>query len=284
MFDAGSIPLRFEARQESWPSHYESIISARNITKRFPVRRGWGDMLLRPFQTQRLTVLDGVDLEVRPGEVLGLLGANGAGKTTLLKILATLLLPTQGDVLVNGIDIAQFPQRVRRIVGYCLDTERSFYYRLTGAQNLSFFATLNNLSAHTAASRVADMLAVVGLTDAADAPFMTYSKGMQQRLGLARALLTDPRVLLLDEPTSSLDPNAAAEFHHFLRNTLVAQLKKAVLLVTHSFEEVRVCCDRVAVLDRGRLIFQGACEEGLQRLCASDDPSVSLTSALSGAL
>ena len=284
MLDAGVVPLRFEATQESWFPGSDPVVSARNVTKRFPVRRGWGDMLLRPFQTQWLTVLDGVDLEVRPGEVLGLLGANGAGKTTLLKILATLLLPTQGDILVGGIDIAQSPQRVRRIVGYCLDTERSFYYRLSGAQNLSFFATLNNLSAHTAASRVADMLAVVGLTDAAAAPFMTYSKGMQQRLGLARALLTDPHVLLLDEPTSSLDPHAAAEFHHFLRHTLVAQLKKAVLLVTHSVEEVRVCCDRVAVLDRGKLIFQDACEEGLQRLFASDGLCVSQTHTLAGAL
>ena len=238
-----------------------AAVLVRQLTKRFPVRREWGEIVREPFGRRWKTALDGVTFEVRQGQVFGLMGTNGAGKTTLLKILGTLLVPTAGTAIVAGYDVAQSPARVRQTLGYCVDTERSFYYRLTGFENLRFFATLNNLRASQAATRVADVLDVVGLNGAAGAAFMTYSKGMQQRLGLARALLTDPMVLLLDEPTRSLDPGAAAEFRRFLRCTLAEQLGKTIVLVTHSPEEARECCDRVALMDRGRIAARGSWSE-----------------------
>lgn len=218
-------------------------------------------MVRRPFRCRWATALDGLSLEVKRGEVFGLLGPNGAGKTTLLKILCTLLLPTEGLALVNGHDVVRAPQRVRRAVGYCLESERSFYYRLTGLQNLAFFATLNNLDSRKAAARITEVLEIVGLNGVAATPFMTYSKGMQQKLGLARALLTDPAVLLLDEPTKSLDPGAATEFRRFLRGTLAERLSKTILLVTHSLEEARECCDQGAVMNQGKIGFQGTWPE-----------------------
>lgn len=234
-----------------------AAIIVHNLTKRFPTRRRLEDMIRRPFHHRWVTALDEMNLEVRQGEVFGLLGPNGAGKTTLLKILCTLLLPTGGRAIINGHGVVEDPRRVRQAVGYCLDTERSFYYRLTGRQNLAFFATLNNLPSREATSRSAEVLEMVGLNGAAGDPFMTYSKGMQQKLGLARALLTNPAVLLLDEPTKSLDPGAAAQFRRFLRSTLAEKLGKTVLLVTHSLEETCECCDRVAIMDQGRIAFQG---------------------------
>jgi ABC-2 type transport system ATP-binding protein len=206
-------------------------------------------------------VLDGVDFEVEKGEVFGLLGPNGAGKTTLLKILCTLLLPTGGQACVDGYDVMDAPWEVRRAVGYCLDTERSFYYRLTGIQNLRFFASLNNLPSTNAGTRIAQVLDLAGLNGAANAPFMTYSKGMQQKLGLARALLTDPAVLLLDEPTKSLDPGAAVDLRRFLRGIVTQEMKKTVLLVTHNLDEARTCCDRLAFMDRGKIAFHGTWTE-----------------------
>ena len=238
-----------------------AAIIARNLTKRFPVPRRWGERVLRPFHHRWTTALDGVDLEVSQGEVFGLLGPNGAGKTTLLKILCTLLLPTDGRAAVGGHDVVEAPRQVRQAVGYCLDTERSFYYRLSGVQNLAFFATLNNLRPWEASARIAEVLGMLGLNGAADDPFMTYSRGMQQKLGLARALLTDPAVLLLDEPTKTLDPGAASELRRFLRGTLAERRGKTILLVTHSLEEARECCDRVAIMDQGRIFFQGTWPE-----------------------
>jgi len=232
-------------------------ILVHNLTKRFPVRRQWAEMVRRPFRHRWARALDGVDLEVKQGEVFGLLGANGAGKTTLLKILCTLLVPTRGRAAVNGYDVVEAARKVRQVVGYCLDTERSFYYRLTGTQNLAFFATLNNLTSREATTRITEVLNMVELNGAANAPFMTYSKGMQQKLGLARALLTNPAILLLDEPTKSLDPGAATEFRRFLRHTVAEGLGKTILLVTHSLEEARECCDRAAIMDQGRIAFQG---------------------------
>jgi ABC-2 type transport system ATP-binding protein len=234
-----------------------ATITVHQLTKQFPAKRSLGEILRRPFRQEWVTVLDGIDLEINQGEVLGLLGPNGAGKTTLMKILCTLLLPSGGNAVVNGYDVVGAPLRVRQAVGYCLNTERSFYYRLTGRQNLAFFATLNNLPTQEVHTRIAEVLDVVGLTTAAGSSFMTYSKGMQQRLGLARALLTNPVVLLLDEPTNGLDPGAATEFRHFLRKKLVDELGKTVLLITHSLEEARACCDRMAIMDQGKVVFEG---------------------------
>ena len=236
-------------------------IVVRDLTKRFPVRRQWAEMVRGPFRRGWTTVLDGVNLEIEQGEVFGLLGPNGAGKTTLLKILSTLLLPSEGQAFVDGHDVVSSPHRARQAVGYCLDSERSFYYRLSGIENLAFFATLNNLDTRNATRRIAEVLKIVDLNGAADVPFMTYSKGMQQKLGLARALLTDPLVLLLDEPTKSLDPGAAAGLRRFLRDTLAGRMGKTILLVTHSLEEARECCDRTAVIGQGKISFQGSWPE-----------------------
>lgn len=238
-----------------------AAISVRNLAKRFPITKGIAEIVRRPFARHWATALEGVDLEVEYGEIFGLLGPNGAGKTTLLKILCTLVLPTEGSAAVSGHDVVRAPGSVRRAVGYCLDTERSFYYRLTGRQNLAFFATLNNLESKQAAARITELAGMLGLSSAADRPFMTYSKGMQQKLGLARALMTDPAVLLLDEPTKSLDPAAAAEFRRFIRGTLVDRFGKTILLVTHSLEDAGECCDRMALMNQGGISMRGTWAE-----------------------
>jgi len=236
-------------------------ISVRNLVKRFPLSRGLAEIVRRPFTPRLATAVDGVDLDVGHSEIFGLLGPNGAGKTTLLKVLCTLVLPTGGSATVAGHDVVEAAGRVREAIGYCLDTERSFYYRLTGRQNLDFFAALDNLEVKHATARIAELTEMLGLSSAVDRRFATYSKGMQQKLGLARALMTDPGVLLLDEPTKSLDPAAAAEFRHFIRNILVDRFKKTILLVTHSLEDASECCDRIALMEQGRISVRGTWAE-----------------------
>jgi ABC-2 type transport system ATP-binding protein len=223
------------------------------LIKRFAT---WREMLPLGHPSPARTALNGVSFNVYQGEVFGLLGPNGAGKTTLLKILATILLPDGGVAKMDGHDVVAEGQRVRQRVGYCLDSKRSFYQRLTGVQNLAFFATLNNIPPSRIAGRVAEVLGFVGLDGLAEARYGTYSDGMQQRLSLARALLTDPPVLLLDEPTKSLDPEAARHFRRFLRDVLAGGLGKTIVLVTHNLDEVRECCDRAAVMDGGRIVAE----------------------------
>ncbi len=247
-------------------------IAVHRLKKCFVVTRPWREALLRPFQREWTTALDGIDLEVRAGEIFGLVGPNGAGKTTLLKILCTQLVPTEGRAGINGHDVIDAPHEVRRALGYCLEAERSFYYRLTGRQNLAFFAALNDLGSQNSRIRIGEALGRVGLEDVADKPFMTYSRGTRQKLALARALLTDASVLLLDEPTSSLDPVAALEFRRLIREHLANQLGKTILLVTHSMEEIDDCCDRAAVMDRGRIVFQGTGVEVRERIRSNGFP------------
>ena len=145
--------------------------------------------------------LERVSFAIEEGETVALLGPNGAGKTTLLKIIATLLYVSSGRVLIHGHDVTGDPLRARRLIGLVTSDERSFYWRLTGRQNLAFFAALYRLPARTLADRVADLLDVTGLTEAADRSFHTYSSGMKQRLAIARGFLADPRIVMYDEPT-----------------------------------------------------------------------------------
>ena len=199
-----------------------------------------------------LEALTGVDLEVGRGELVALLGPNGAGKTTLLRILGTTLLPDAGRATVAGLDVVARPQQVRAVVGLVLGNERSFYWRLTGRHNLEFFASLHGLDRRVARDRATELLDLLGLTEAADRRFDGYSSGMKARLGLARALLADPPVLLLDEPTRTLDPVAAADF----RRQVVALARdrgRAALFATHDLHEAAALADRVVVLAGGRV-------------------------------
>lgn len=198
------------------------------------------------------TALNSVSITAKAGEVLVLLGPNGSGKTTFLKLIATMLLPDQGAVLVQGADTRREPERARASVGFAVATERSFYPRLTARENLEFFASLEDVPRPVRARRVAEALERTGLADAADTLVMKFSSGMHQRLGISRALLKDPSILLLDEPSRSLDPEAANELWEWLRST--ARDGRTILLASHNFNEAFAVADRIAVLHRGTLL------------------------------
>jgi ABC-2 type transport system ATP-binding protein len=204
----------------------------------------------RDFGSQR--VLQGVDLEVAKGEVFALRGDNGAGKTTLLEIVATLLMPSGGTALVHRRDVVADAIEVRRLVGYCPSTLQSFYPRLTGAQNLTFFATLAGLEAGAVRTRVGELLDRAGLSSATHVRVERYSDGMKARLNAARALLADPPVLLLDEPTKSIDAPGRAAIRRMLLEPLRRGGRRTVLLVTHDPAEAALA-DRRGVIAAGRL-------------------------------
>jgi ABC-2 type transport system ATP-binding protein len=185
----------------------------------------WRTLLLRK-PPPRVEALKGITLSVAQGEVFGLLGPNGAGKTTLIKILATLVLPDSGTASVCGYDLSKAPHHIRRMIGLVNTAERSFYWRITGRENLTFFAALYNLPGFRKQERVGELIDLVGLGEMADTMFMKYSDGQKQRLAIARALLADPAVLLMDEPTKSLDPLASSELIHFAVRELVGEQGK----------------------------------------------------------
>lgn len=193
-------------------------------------------------------------MEAAEGESVALLGANGAGKSTLLRILATLLLPCSGAASVAGHDVAREPHSVRRRIGYHAGSDFGFYPRLTGRENLAFFGRLNHLSKAEAAARVSQLSEQFGLEDALSRQIRTLSAGTIQRLSLARALLHQPRVLLLDEPTRSLDAIAAADFRRFLKDKILRPGTATLLFASHTLPELEFLADRIAVLGRGRLL------------------------------
>jgi ABC-2 type transport system ATP-binding protein len=205
-----------------------------------------------PRKRDPVTALDGVSLTIPVGEVHGLLGPNGAGKTTLVKILSTVLLPTDGRALVCGHDVVTETKAVRPLIGIVFGGERGLYTRLTARQNLEYWGALYRLSGTEIKARTAILLERVGLTERADQRVEEYSRGMQQRLHLARGLMGDARVLFLDEPTTGMDPLAAREFR-----TLIGELKgegRTILLTTHDMVEAETVCDRVTLIDRGRIL------------------------------
>jgi ABC-2 type transport system ATP-binding protein len=196
--------------------------------------------------------LTNVSLALAGGEVLGLLGPNGSGKSTTLKLVSTVLLPDRGRLTVEGFDTRSHGQAVRKRVGFALASERSFFPRLTARENLEFFAALEDVPRRDCRDRVESALDHVGLCDAAEKQVMKLSSGMHQRLGIARALLKKPSVLLLDEPSRSLDLTAGAQLWHLIRD--LATTGMSILIATHNFAEAAEVCDRVAVLQKGSLI------------------------------
>jgi ABC-2 type transport system ATP-binding protein len=200
----------------------------------------------------RVVALDRVSLAIPEGEIHGLLGPNGAGKTTLVKILSTVLLPTDGQARVLGHDVVAETKAVRPLIGIVFGGERGLYWRLTGRQNLEYWGALYKLPTSVSRARTQGLLERVGLSERADERVETYSRGMKQRLHLARGLIGDAKILFLDEPTTGMDPLAAREFR-----TLIGELRsegRTILLATHDLVEAETVCDRVTLIDRGKII------------------------------
>lgn len=196
--------------------------------------------------------LDGVTLQVRRGEVHGLLGPNGAGKTTLVKVLSTALLPSAGTARVAGVDVVGEAAAVRKRVSVVLGGERGLFNHLTARENLLYWAALYGLRPAEARARVGRLLEEVGMADRAEDRVSTYSRGMKQRVHLARGLVCDPEVLFLDEPTIGMDPIAAKAFRRTISS--LATAGKTVLLTTHDLAEAEAICERVSFLDAGVLL------------------------------
>src|SRR5437763_1652100 len=229
-----------------------------------------------PRKREPVTALDGLSLAIPAGEVHGLLGPNGAGKTTLVKILSTVLLPTGGRALVCGHDVVAETKAVRPLIGIVFGGERGLYTRLSARKNLEYWGALYRLSGAEIKSRSAALLERVGLTERADQRVEEFSRGMKQRLHLARGLMGDARVLFLDEPTTGMDPLAAREFR-----TLIGELKdegRTILLTTHDMVEAEAVCDRVTLIDRGRILATetprslGSLISRFQRIDVEDAP------------
>ena len=208
--------------------------------------------------------LQSLNLSVPRGSVFGLLGPNGAGKTTTVRILSTLLTPTAGRASVLGFDVMKQTAQVRENIGFVLGGDRGLYGRLTGKQNLEYFAALNHVEPRLASRRSDELLDEVGLADRRDALVEQYSRGMKQRLHIARGLLTDPEVLFMDEPTIGLDPQVAREVRALIPR-LAAQ-GKTVLLTTHYMFEADVLCERLALIDHGEIVASGSPSEIKQRV------------------
>ncbi len=257
-------------------------IEATGLIKEFERgrRTAWQRLRRDPDRRERFRAVDGIDLHVARGEIFGLLGPNGAGKTTTQRMLATLLEPTEGTARVLGMDVVSQAREVRRRMGAVLSDGRSLYWKLTARENLEYFAALYHVPPGEARARIARVLETVHLDDRADDYVERFSSGMRQRLVLARALLPDPELLLLDEPTVGLDPQSARD----LRDRVVALRAqgRTIVLTTHYMEEADQLCDRIAIVDHGRIVALDT-PAALKRTIAATDV-VRLELATDGAL
>jgi ABC-2 type transport system ATP-binding protein len=235
-----------------------SVIEAQDLKRVYKTHIG----VIRRKMKEVLAV-DGISFNVNEGELFGLLGPNGAGKTTMVKMLTTLLIPTDGKASILGFDVVSQAKDVRGRIGFIFGGERGLYWRLSGLDNLRYFATLYHVDANVARERIPYLLELVGLADRAQEKVEGYSRGMKQRLHVARTLLHDPEVMFLDEPTMGLDPVGARELREVIRN-LQAE-KKTILLTTHYMFEADALCDRIAVINEGKIVALDS-PENLKRI------------------
>jgi len=220
----------------------DNIIEIKGLTKKFG----------------SFTAIENLSAEIKRGEIFGLLGENGAGKTTLIRTLCGVLKPTHGTIYVDGLDIKTHATEIKRKIGY-LPEEPNLYERMTPVELLKFYAELyscNNNEQHTE-KRAKEVLALVGLSERTKSRIATFSKGMRQRLSIARAVFHEPEILILDEPTMGLDPVAAFEIRKFV---LGLKGNKTIIVATHYLEEAEMLCDRVAVVHRGKFAYMGSAE------------------------
>jgi len=228
-------------------------VALAGLSKRFVSRAVDDSGGRRRIVRRDIMAVDRIDLQIRRGELFGLLGPNGAGKTTTIRMLCTLLEPSAGRAEVWGVDVVRDPAGVRRHIGVVLAGERSIYWKLTGRENLEYFAALYQVPAPLARERIVRLLDRVELTPRADDLVERYSTGMRQRLALIKSMVHDPPVLLLDEPTTGLDPQAARNIRDLIRH-LHAGEGKTIILTTHYMEEADQLCERIGIIDQGRII------------------------------
>ncbi len=250
-----------------------SAIEVRNLTRDFHTTLG---LFRRTKQT--VNALKGLSFSVEAGEIFGLLGPNGAGKTTTIKILTTLLAPTAGTARVLGLDCFGEEQALRRRINFILGGERNLYWRLSAWDNLSYFCDLYGLPEAWKKERIAYLLDLVGLADKAHHRMESFSKGMKQRLQIARGLVNDPEVVFLDEPSIGLDPVGARTLRDVIRQQ--AKRGKTIVLTTHYLQEADELCDRIAVINHGMLVALDT-PQGLKGRfgCTEEGPSANLEEA-----
>ena len=257
------------------------VISIRNLSKVYPRQRGLLDLLHHSGRSRAgAHALRGIDLEVYAAEVLGLVGPNGAGKSTLLRILANLVTPNAGQIVVAGLDARTHALQLRHRIGYVPSDERSFFWRMTGLDNLRFFATLHEVPPPRAEERIGLYLDLFSLRQVAQERFATYSAGIRKLFTIVRGLLPAPVIVVLDEPTNSLDPPTARKLMQHVRQELVARQGCSIVWATHRLEEVPLVCDHVLLIDRGQLRFRGTVDEFLRIAPAEQPGQDSLASAI----
>jgi ABC-2 type transport system ATP-binding protein len=203
-------------------------------------------------QAKEIVALDGISFSVHRGELFGFIGPNGAGKTTTIKILSALLLPTSGTAKVLGADVTRDAPWLRKRIGFMLGGERGLYWRLSGIDNLRYFADLYGVDPRDARRLIPELLDFVGLGDRGEEKVQGYSRGMKQRLHVARVMISDPKVLFLDEPTLGMDPVGAKQMREAIRE--LQRRGKTILVTSHDMHEVEVLCGRVAIIDHGRIL------------------------------
>lgn len=238
----------------------ESVIRCWEVTKYYPIPPPMRSILRPSAWRARKLVLDRITFEVAPGEVLGIVGPNGAGKTTMLKILSHLTSPSAGTASVCGHDVERDWHRAVRCIGYCISEERSFFWRLSGRQNLLFFADMLQVPPRTARARIGELFEMLDLAQAADDRFMSYSSGMKQKMAIARSLLASPRILLMDEPTRGLDPRAAARLRSFIESYISSE-GRAAIITTNQIVDLENLCARLVILDHGEIVARGTLDE-----------------------
>ncbi len=245
------------------------MIEVRALTKAFTHDRRFGQLLRRepPATT---TAVEDVSFDIADGEVFGLVGPNGAGKTTLLRLLATLLIPTSGSARVAGLDVLADAEAVRSRIGLVASNERSFFWRLTGRQNLQFFADLYHLPRQQAECWIDELLELLDLRELANQRFEAYSTGTKQRFAIARGLLHRPQVLFMDEPTKGVDPRASADIIAMIRERVVTHARQTVIITTHNLREIEQLCQRTLIMEQGRMAYLGTTGD-LKRMVMGHD-------------